>query len=508
MKTKAVLIVALIVACCGNAVAQQSAGQSLRRLQRQGQEVADRDEHCSAVQGVPGVTAPLIPFEAKDKIKYEDAVERAKMNDPEAYYWLAYYFANGEGVENDKKAAGAFLQKSADGGYAKAYYLLGLYHECCTLKYGNDNVIHWRDEFESVAYVSMFGVLCGKFDGDALKKPDRPANASPFEWYCCTNEVMSGFVADLYSSAVKGGLSYATNDIALLNWKIAESRARITARESAKIKRAAALDLLVDNEEKNRQEEQLRQQEESKRQQEENDRQKEYWSTWPRDLSNEEYGNLLCDAEEKYDSVILGLEYLVNSTRASSTNTWNIGCGRNLIKADECFVRKIDKEGRVVWLGGSERANDVEEIRWYNEERSRLLEAKRVKWAEEHGMTVEEASRKYDEWSRRPRSLLGLSRRPTTQLLPSGSKTLLGTGGSLRERRAARDQARQEELAKEKELEAKRKAEAAEKEKEREAQRQAEREEARRELKLLKDELEAQRKAAERARAERERGNN
>ena len=239
---------------------------------------------------------------------------------------------------------------------------------------------------------------------------------------------------------------------------------------------SAALSLLADDDEKRRGEEEsgekLRQkQEEKKRQQEERDHQREYWSTWPRDLSNEEYGNLLCDAEKKYDSVILGLEYLVNSTRASSTNTWNIGCGRNLIKADECFVRKIDKDGRVVWLGGSERANDVEEIRWYNEERSRLLEAKRVKWAEEHGMTVEEASRKYDEWSRRPRSLLGLSRRPTAQLLPSGSKPLLDTGGSLRERRAARDQARQEELAKEKELE-------------------------------------VQREALERARAERERGNN
>ena len=424
---KTVLIVALIVACCGNAVAQ---GQVVQR---------------STEQKIPGVNAPLIPFEAKDKIKYEDALERAKMNDPEAYYWLAYYFANGEGVENDKKAAGAFLQKSADGGYAKAYYLLGLYHECCTLKYANDNVIHWRDEFESVAYVSMLGVLCGKFDGDALKKPDRPANASPFEWYCCTNEVMSGFVADLYSSAVKGGLSYATNDIALLNWKIAESRARITARESAKIKRAEALDLLVDNEEKNRQEEQLRQREESKRQQEENDRQKEYWSTWPRDLSNEEYGHLLCDAEKKYNSVILGLEYLLNK-RASSTNTWNVGCGRSLVKCDECFVRKIDKEGRVVWLGGSERANDVEEIRWYSNERSRLLEAKRAKWAEEHGMTVEEALRKYDEWLRQPRSSSTLSCRPTTQLPPNSSSPMLGL--SLRERRAAREarEAKREEL--------------------------------------------------------------
>jgi len=77
-------------------------------------------------------------------------------------------------------------------------------------------------------------------------------------------------------------------------------------------------------------------------------------------------------------------------------------------------------------------------------------------------------------------------------------------GASLRERRAARELARQAEEAKEKELEAKRQAEAAEKEKEREAQRQAEKEEQRRELQLLKDELRAQREAVERARAERE----
>ena len=86
-----------------------------------------------------------------------------------------------------------------------------------------------------------------------------------------------------------------------------------------------------------------------------------------------------------------------------------------------------------------------------------------------------------------------------------GEQPRLGMiGASLRERRAAREQARQEEIAKEKELEAKRQAEAAEKEKEREAQRQAEKEEQRRELQLLKDELRAQREAVERARAERE----
>ncbi len=83
-----------------------------------------------------------------------------------------------------------------------------------------------------------------------------------------------------------------------------------------------------------------------------------------------------------------------------------------------------------------------------------------------------------------------------------------GFGASLRERRAAREKARQEEIARERELEAKRQAEAAakeeEREKEREAQRQADREEQRRELQFLKDELKAQREAAERARAERE----
>lgn len=95
--------------------------------------------------------------------------------------------------------------------------------------------------------------------------------------------------------------------------------------------------------------------------------------------------------------------------------------------------------------------------------------------------------------------LIGGLRRPSSS---GGAEPQAGM--SLRERRAQREQARREEMAKEKELEAKRRAEADEKEREREAQRQAEREEQRRELQLLKDELKAQREAVERARAERE----
>lgn len=398
---KTVLIVALLVVCFGNAFAQQSAGQSLRRrLQR---------------QGVPGVTAPLIPFEAKDKIKYEDAVERAKMNDPEAHYWLAYYFAKGEGVKEDKTVAGKFLQKAVDLGHAKASCLMGVFYERFALTDENG---------ACVKSYGMWGrpMMSGLLSDEDIDEMDnvladchfslkRPASVGNRDSMCYTNDVVTEYVMGLYSTAARGGLSYATNCIARLNSTIVKCRERIAAKaaaeNAAKARASVALSLLVDEDEKKRGKEEngekLRRKQEERKQKDERDCQQEYWSTWPRDLSNEEYGHLLCDAEKKYNSVILGLEYLLNK-RASSTNTWNVGCGRSLVKCDECFVRKIDKEGRVVWLGGSERANDVEEIRWYSNERSRLLEAKRAKWAEEHGMTVEEAMCKYDEWLRQPRS--------------------------------------------------------------------------------------------------------
>ena len=504
------LCVTNLVPIIDNAIKTREDSDQAEKSRKEEQERMERGLRLAEMRQ-NGKNRPFKPFVEDEKMAFDEALARAETNDAVACYWLAYYFARGECVVRDGKSALKFLRKAVDADNPAACYTFGLLLENDALQDENGRSLGDRETrsgfYDLFFSFNPFGVAA--WDTPGLEDGNR----------CLTNSVAVAHVESLYQKAFDGGFYYATNDIARLRRKVAECERRIVQMELDQKTRTANAEkaklLIRDQEEiqsadgsKRGHDERRRQEEERKQERDEREHQRECWATWPRDLSNEEYGNLLCDAEEKYDSVILGLEYLVNSTRASSTNTWNIGCGRNLIKADECFVRKIDKEGRVVWLGGSERANDVEEIRWYNEERSRLLEAKRVKWAEEHGMTVEEASRKYDEWLRSPRSLLGLSRRPTTQLLPSGSKTLLGTGGSLRERRAARDQARQEELAKEKELEAKRKAEAAEKEKEREAQRQAEREEARRELKLLKDELEAQRKAAERARAERERGNN
>ena len=90
--------------------------------------------------------------------------------------------------------------------------------------------------------------------------------------------------------------------------------------------------------------------------------------------------------------------------------------------------------------------------------------------------------------------------------MPEGGSEGVARLGSLRERRAAREQERAAEAAAmekaAKEREAQRAAEAAEKEKEREAELAAQREEQRRELQLLRDELKADREERERAQRE------
>ena len=285
MKTKAVLIAALFAVCCGSAFSQQSAGRSLRRPRQQRQDVANQDERCLSEQGVSGVTAPLIPFEEKDKIKYEDAVERAKNNDAEAFYWLAYYFAKGENVTQDRGASGKFLQRAADVGSAKANYLIALHHEWFTLK-GADgtflgNNYGSSDELKGLSYYALIG-LRPLIDMDSFRKPEAPKGVSAAQWYCCTNEIVSQFVVDLYSAAVNGGLVYATNDIARLKQTIAKCRERIALENAAQVNSEAALKLLREGDsKKSGAREREQQEEERKQEREECERQREYWSTWP-----------------------------------------------------------------------------------------------------------------------------------------------------------------------------------------------------------------------------------
>jgi len=56
---------------------------------------------------------------------------------------------------------------------------------------------------------------------------------------------------------------------------------------------------------------------------------------------------------------------------------------------------KIDSDGKIVaWTS---REDDLEELKWINEERERRIDELRTKWAEERGMSLEEAKSKYEE---------------------------------------------------------------------------------------------------------------
>ena len=491
MNPRTILISALIVVCFGNAFAQQSAGQSLRKLQRQGQEVAGRGEHCSAVQGVPGVTTPLIPFDEKAKIKYEDAVERAKKNDPEAFYWLAYYFLKGEGVEENREVAGKFLQKAVDAGDPKACYLVGLHHAYISLvdESGQNGFGGWNkllperdcDETATVVCDAKMNYRIGSLQipsGNGSEDATPSAKLlhsrsllSRIAEHCFTNDVATGYVLGLYSKAVEGGLSYATNDIVRLNMAIAKCRERIaerTAAENAAKENGALALALLEGEDAGREKVEK---EGDSRQSEEWERQQEYWSTWPKHLDDNELALLGADFEQKFDCIFFdshaqagsqpsllrrpGQSTLIpKSVRLSpSTNTWMRGCGKSLfVVGNGGPSMKIDQHGQLVAYGLDVMA---EELCWYDAEKLKRLDAKRSKWAEERGMTIEVALRNYEEWLEQNRR----ARSPALLPLPSTPRLLSSSGMSLRERRAARASAQElesERAAREVEREAQR----------------------------------------------------
>ena len=324
-----------------------------------------------------GITTPLIPFVHADRIEYADAIERAKKNDPEAFYWLAYYFLKGYGVRKDANAAARFLQKSADLGYAKACYLTGIYHE----KYSLDDVTrnNVADELSNVLREADIFLL-------PLKIPESPQNISDGDY---TNDVASAYVLGMYSAAVRGGLPYATNDIARLKRKIVKWRERAKWREHIASeqelgesnidngKKALAL-LGVD----------------------EHEEQHDVWSSWPATLDAEDVKTLFAEAEVKFNCVFLLRDYFYKKyiTHVNTTNTWTSSVGKPLIMIHNDWFYKVDGDGLVVACGMIESAGQLPEFKWYLEERARRLGMLQVKWAKEHGMTLDEAVRGHKNW--------------------------------------------------------------------------------------------------------------
>lgn len=357
---------------------------------------------------IPGVTAAFIPFPEKDKIKFEDAVERAKENDPKAYYWLSYYFFNGDGVERDAVAGGKFLQTAVGLKDPNACYLAGLYFEVYALRDENDlfeGYAHLPENMRRSIFDVARVLTLNYINLAALKMPDGVVSDLGGGHFSYTNDVASGYVVDLYLTAVNGGLTCATNDIVRLKLLSTQCRERIAARVVAKEKErarsAAALNLLVDP---NKEAEEARQQEAAKeeelalrqaelereRQEEEHKKQQEYWRTWPKSL-REGYSKLVLDAEKKFNCVIDNGEF--DDVWVKSGGKSLIVCVEGRWGVDRYF--KIDSDGKIVaWTS---REDDLEELKWLNEERERRIDELRTKWAEERGMSLEEAKSKYEE---------------------------------------------------------------------------------------------------------------
>lgn len=61
---------------------------------------------------------------APEPMPFSEAVEKAKGNDADALYALAFYAADGEDVPRDGTAAFRFLSMAAEAGNAKAVFLI------------------------------------------------------------------------------------------------------------------------------------------------------------------------------------------------------------------------------------------------------------------------------------------------------------------------------------------------------------------------------------------------
>ena len=173
---------------------------------------------------------------------------------------------------------------------------------------------------------------------------------------------------------------------------------------------------------------QRQKEEEERRQQYEKER--EYWSTWPRTLSDEEMALLDRDFEKKFNCVFLDNSgpLLTDNKLCESehrrANTWLQGSGKSLIVFYDEFFQKINPNGLIVAWGLSRYQTDLEELKWYEEEKEKRLRLSRGKWAQDRGMTLEEASQKFKEWTEsNPRPI---------PMLRWGGRPMLRSGGLMR----------------------------------------------------------------------------
>ena len=438
-KMKTVLVVFVAVLLANNAFSQVRRSRGLPRPEASSAATQEQGQ-----SGIPGVTAPFIPFDKKNKIKFDDAVERAKNNDAKAFYWLSYYFAKGECVDRDVDSAQKFLEKAVDANNPVACYTFGLLLENRVLQNEDGRSVGDRETGRGFENLHFFNLRPQRFRPQrfSLAQPLVAAWHTPFSWNedrCLTNKVAIAHIESFYQKAVDGGLPYATNDIARLHRKVTECERRIVQKKIDQEKKKVDQGTRIANAEKAKA---LIRDPKETQAEECNKQQREFWSKWPNEIPNDALAKLVSGVERKFNCVFrphnaFGIIHS-HGRIESSTNTWFHANGKSLIiNLDNGTFQKIDSEGRIVTWGFSENRTDLEEVRYLESEREKLLNSLRSDWAKERGMTLDEAVRKHQEWIdscpvqplRRPAGLIrpglsrpGLNHEPVTRLAAEQAK--------------------------------------------------------------------------------------
>lgn len=325
-------------------------------------------------------------FNESERLEYKDAVAKARENDPKAYYWLAYYFATGDGVSYNADASWRCLSKSASLGYPEANYAKALLI--------SDRIMN-RSVRIPKSNSSLF-TRCGSLLG---------SRGLGSHSYYASSDADVAAVEALFNCAIAGGIAVATNDLARFQADVRAKRSAIAdaraAAESANALKAEADDVLkaLEQEEQAANDTKRKAEDEAKdaaRKTEEGERKKieaeaAYWATWPKQTSFHYNEILLACADE------LGIVVQYGDTNT----TWKAGCGKSLIVASRPTGRdfhwmKYDDTGKLEKSGPPKAFCD--EYTWLTNRAAQVTARRITDWAKEHGMTYDEAVQKHNEY--------------------------------------------------------------------------------------------------------------
>ena len=317
---------------------------------------------------------PLIPIDA--------ARDLMQKGDGKGYFQLALRYCTGEGVERNLTTSYQYLKEAYDLSYPNAVFYAGLAMED-TFKEPSQPFLNVYSRYVTPNYF-FDDTTYGKTHSDILKGPritrynhsyaNLYVNDEIWRFWGCagesssimpsiTNETMFGMVYTNYCKAFKLGILSATNEIARLD----------------KIREAF--------------------------------HEKNMFEKWPRYITQEEENLIRDEAMSKFSVMIFDYtrmslnrnHRIVDGNKEFYRNKeWKKGDRRGVILCirESCYAR-FNANGELEYV-----EMEPEEIKWINERKKEFLKQKKEAWAKEHNMTVEEAERKYEEFSsrgRRPR---------------------------------------------------------------------------------------------------------